>query len=372
MAPAPGRLLRSLPSRGRSPGKPARNVNSGTVMLELRFPPPHLTDDRYLADVRQIIAEVLETQRQRGNRAGNQAIIDKIGLEARFVQGEGYWGEALDYHLGLLYAHIGEPEKAAYHFDRSGTLPSGGGDLAFSDHQRASLELRRLQDLAKRRGIPSLLIASMPRSASTSLTQTLAAKLDAPLMRVSCGQIPSYFLVPRWLNCFSPGGAVLHDHFGAVPFNLMALRAGGCRQVFVRVRDPRPAAASMAKLINRRFGALAHIDFESQVVELCEQYFIPWIADWLAAAGDAGSGLKIHWLAQPSSAIADMARDVLTVLAPENPALEQYLGKPVAEVRANYATGDEEAWRKGISKSAQERLWHAIMPNVKDFLALRP
>ena len=341
-------------------------------MLELRFPPPHLTDDRYRADVRQIIAEVLETQRQRGNRAGNQAIIDKIGLEARFVQGEGYWGEALDYHLGLLYAHIGEPEKAAYHFDRSGTLPSDGGDRVFSDHQRASLELRRLQDLAKQRGIPSLLIASMPRSASASLTQTLAAMLDAPLMRVSCGQIPSYYLVPRWLNCFSPGGAVLHDHFGAVPFNLKTLRECGCRKVFVRVRDPRPAAASMANLLNRRFGVPDHIDYESQAIGLCEQYFIPWIADWLAAAGDAGTGLKIHWLAQPSSAIAEMARDVLTALAPEYPALEQYLGTDVAEVKANYVTGDQEVWRKEISKSGQERLWQAVPPNVKDFLGLQP
>jgi hypothetical protein len=341
-------------------------------MLELRFPPPHLTDDPYLAHVRLIIAEVLETKRQRGNRAGNQAIIDKIGLEARFVQGEGYWGEALDYHLGLLYAHIGEPERAAYHFDRSGTLPSDGGDQVFSDHQRASLELRRLQDLAKQRGIPSFPIASMPRSASASLTQTLAATLDAPLMRVSCGQIPSYYLVPRWLNCFSPGGAVLHDHFGAVPFNLKTLRECGIRRVFVRVRDPRPAAASMANLINRRFGAPDHVDYESQAIQLCEQYFIPWIADWLAAAGDGGTGLQIHWLAQPSSAIAEMARDVLTVLAPEYPALEQYLAKAVAEVKANYVTGDKEVWRKEISKSGQERLWQAVPPNVKDFLGLQP
>ena len=341
-------------------------------MFELRFPPPHLIDDRYRTDVRQIIAEVLETQRQRGNRAGNQTIIDKIGLEARFVQGEGYWGEALDYHLGLLYAHIGEPEKAAYHFDRSGTLPSDGGDRAFSDHQRASLELRRLQDLAKQRGIPSLLISSMPRSASASLTQTLAAMLDAPLMRVSCGQIPSYYLVPRWLNCFAPGGAVLHDHFGAVPFNLKTLRESGRRQVFVRVRDPRPATASMANLLNRRFGVPDHIDYESQVVALCEQYFIPWIADWLAAAEEPGTALKIHWLAKPPSAMAEMAREVLTALAPEYPALEQYLATDVAEVRANYVTGDQEAWRKGISKAGQERLWHAIPQNVKEFLALRP
>ena len=128
----------------------------------------------------------------------------------------------------------------------------------------------------------------------------------------------------------------------------------------------------MINLINRKFGAPDDIDYESQVIRLCEQAFIPWVADWLAAAADPATGIKIHWLAQPSSAIPEMARDVLTVLAPEYPALEQYLGADVAEVRANFVTGDAEAWRKGISKAGQEQLWPAMPQNVKDFLALRP
>jgi hypothetical protein len=212
----------------------------------------------------------------------------------------------------------------------------------------------------------------MPLSASASLTQTLAAALDAPLLRVSCGQIPSYYLVPRWLNWFSPGGAVAHDHFGAAPFNLKTLGECGVREVFVRVRDPRPAAASMATLLNRRFGAPDNADDESQIIELCERYFIPWVADWLAVAADAKAGLKVHWLAQPSGAIGDMARQVLTVLMARYPALAPCLGTGVAEVKANYVTGDEEAWRTVVSKSGQLRLWQAMPQIVKDFLALKP
>jgi len=213
-------------------------------MLELRYPPAHRLDDRHFAAVRNVIAEVSEAQQQLGYRAGNQLIIDKIGLDAQFAQDEGYWREALDYHLGLLYAHVGEPEKAAEHFERSHTHPGHGGNQVFDGHQHESLELRRRQELARQRGMPSPVIAAMPRSASASLTQTLATLFDAPLMRISCGRFPNFYLVPRWLNSFSPGGAVLHDHFGAVPFNLKTLREGGVRRVFVRVRDPRPAAAS--------------------------------------------------------------------------------------------------------------------------------
>jgi len=340
-------------------------------MLELNFPPPHRTDDRHLAAVRSVIAEVLEIQRTQGNRAGNQVIIDNIGLQARLVRDEGYWGEALNYHLGLLYAHVGDPEKAAHHFERSGTHPSDGGNQVFSDHQRDSLDLRRRQDSAMEREIPSLVIASMPRSASATLTQTLASTLDAPLMRISCGRYPNFFLVPRWLNSFSRGGAVLHDHFGAVPYNLKTLREGGVRHVFVRVRDPRSAAASAVNLSNRKYGTEDDIDYESRVIQLCEQSFIPWVAAWIAADANADTGLKIHWLARPSAAMSDAARDVLAVLSPEYPALEQYLRTSTPEVRANFVTGNEGAWRQRISHDAQARLWSAIPQNVRDLLALR-
>ena len=340
-------------------------------MFELRYPPTHRIDETHLAAVRKTIAEVLEVQRQRGNRAGNQTLIDQIGLEARLVNDEGYWGEALDYHLGLLYAHIGEPEKAAEYFERSQTHPGHGGNQVFDGHQRESLALRRRQESARQRGMPSPVIAAMPRSASASLTQTLATMLDVPLMRISCGRFPNFYIVPRWLNSFSPGGAVLHDHFGAVPYNLKTLREGGVRRLFVRVRDPRPAAASAINLSNRKFGPPDDIDHERQVIRLCEQAFIPWVASWLAAAADRAIDIKIHWLTQPSHAIPEMARDVLTALAPDYPVLEPYLRAEVAEVKANFVIGDAEAWRNGISKAGQERLWGAMPQNVKDFLALQ-
>jgi hypothetical protein len=108
------------------------------------------------------------------------------------------------------------------------------------------------------------------------------------------------------------------------------------------------------------------------VIRLCEQAFIPWVATWLAAAADPATGIKIHWLTQPSHAIPEMARDVLTALAPDYPAIEPFLRAGVAEVRANFVTGDAEAWRNGISEAGQQRLWSAMPQDVKDFLALRP
>ncbi|HLN40564.1 MAG TPA: hypothetical protein VK337_22480, partial [Xanthobacteraceae bacterium] len=79
-----------------------------------------------------------------------------------------------------------------------------------------------------------------------------------------------------------------------------------------------------------------------------------------------------HWLVQPSNAIPDMVRQVLTTLLPEHPMLAQYLGADVDEVRANFVTGDNDAWRKVVSKAGQERLWNAIPLSVKNFLGLQP
>jgi hypothetical protein len=52
-------------------------------MFALRLAPPHAIDDEYLARVRGTIAKALETRELRGNRAGNQAIINDLGVAVR-------------------------------------------------------------------------------------------------------------------------------------------------------------------------------------------------------------------------------------------------------------------------------------------------
>jgi hypothetical protein len=46
------------------------------------------------------------------------------------------------------------------------------------------------------------------------------------------------------------------------------------------------------------------------------------------------------------------------------------LNADAAEVKANFVTGDKEAWRKGLNQAGQDRLWQAIPQNVKELLAL--
>lgn len=340
-------------------------------MLEFRFPPPHLRDEEHFDAIRRVMAEVLDLQRTGGNRAANQAIVDRIGLDCSFVHDEAYHGDALNYHLGLLAAHVGEPQLTAEYIERSGTLPATGANRIFSDHQHESLDLYRRQQLARQRGMPSIVIASMRRAASASLTQTLAALLDAPIMRVSLGR--SFLLVPRWLNAFTPGGAVLHDHFGAIPFNLATLHACGVRQVFVRARDPRPAAFSAARMVERRFGSFDPARLEDHVVDLYGEFFIPWLSGWLAAASDPAGQLRVHWLLQEpvQPGVTETVRQLLESHVADYPALAPYVAAPIAEVSANFVTGNDEAWRAQIGSRGQDRLWEATPEPVRALFQLR-
>src|SRR5580698_2322119 len=93
--------------RGRSQIRFAASIQE-LLMLELHFPPPHRADE-HMVSVRRIIAEILDVQRLRGNRAANQAVIDKIGLDVMQERDEDYCREAIDYHLGILYAYIRDP-----------------------------------------------------------------------------------------------------------------------------------------------------------------------------------------------------------------------------------------------------------------------
>jgi hypothetical protein len=340
-------------------------------MLELRIPPPYANTE--IERVKQIIEYVEETQLQLGSRAANQRLIDEIGVNVSRVRNEAYCTEALDYHLGLLCAYVGNAKAAAHHIDRSNALPGSGGRKIFSDHLAESLELHRRQELAKSRSIPSVLIAAMPRSASASLTQTIGTLLDIPTMRASCGNFPEYFLMPRWFGLAASGAAVFHDHFGASLFNLRVLTDNNVNEVFVRIRDPRSAIYSWLSL-RIKVGTLnIATDFEHTLIQEYNRCFIPWLQGWIAVATKPEFGIKVHWsLYQPRrDAVADAVRGILSTLAATHASLEPYHTGDIPLVEANFVEGDDESWRRSVSPDCQKRLWEATPTEVRDLLALR-
>lgn len=317
------------------------------------------------------LAEMVEYIRSiKGNRIAGDLLVNGIGLTLDPQCDENYYREALDYQLGLLYAFLKRPEQAAEYFRRSAVLPFSGGNLVFSDSVTDSLDLHQQQLGAAARGMPSILIASMPRSASASLTQSISATLGVPVLRLSAGDFPDYVLVPRWLDILSLGGAVTHDHFGASPFNLKVLANAGWRDVFVLARDPRASSASSFNLGETMQGQSGNTA-EQSIIETALSCFIPWLNEWAEAEVP---GLRVHWLRSKdvTSNMDSVIQRMMQTLLPGGPALASFLDAPVQEIKANFVVGDDDAWRQHVGPADRQRLWDTISAKAKERMNLTP
>ena len=340
----------------------------------LRFLPNYgRPEDR--SALQDLIARSLAAQASSGSRAANQILIDGIKLEVMPTLDEEFCREALHYHSGLLYAHLEQPELAADHFEQSRTLAGTGGDVLFSEHRQQSIALESRRQVAQKRGLPTIVLASMPRSASTSLTQTIGATLDMPEMRASAGRFPNYALVPRWLSVCLSGGAVLHDHFAASPYNLQVLRQNGVREIFVLIRDPRAAASSYSRLIFRsRTAEPSAEEIDAMILTVFLKGHGLWLQKWVDLAVDPAADIKINWVLYPlvTSDIGSAMRQIFARLLPEYPALSPYMESGVAEVKSNFVVGSDEHWRSRVSDATRERMWAAMPAGIAALLDLQP
>jgi hypothetical protein len=299
------------------------------------------------------------------NRLAFTFLMDEIGVRASHNHTEAYFAEALDYLYAQLFAHADMPEKAAAHMAASGMLPGPGGIPLFADAVAESIALGHAQDEAIGRGIPAVMLASMPRSASVALVLTLAGILNAPKFRISIGPFPNPRFVPEWLRRFLRGGAVLHDHFGPSSHNIELLRGNGVHTLHVLIRDPRAAAASYAKhwtKIDPKGGGLERF---------YKTHYIPWLRGWLEA--DKSGAIAIRWIRSADvTAGPDSLRAILSSILGAD--AERFAASIAAAslVHANFVTGDPEAWRAGASRELQREMWDLLPGEIIERLELRP
>jgi hypothetical protein len=322
--------------------------------------------------VRRIATEAFAIERGRGSRAANDFVLNQIGIRGSLDNDESYFAEALRYHLGLLHAHAADPVEMARQLQQSHTMLTGESDLLFSDHVNLSYILRARQLAAIARGLPAILIACMPRSASATLTYTLARAVDIPVMHISAGNFPDRYLVPSWLNVFLEGGAITQDHFAANDFNLGVLRGRGPRDIFVLVRDPRAAARSQARHLARWRNGSSEL-LARRIERQCLAHFMPWLQAWIDCANDPDQPFRIHWLTyrevcQDPGAIL---RKIGGVLGADNKAIAAHAyTHSLEEERMHFVEGNDHAWRREVSASTRDVLWGACTPQMRALLDL--
>jgi hypothetical protein len=333
----------------------------------------HLKGQLSPRSARKITTEALAIQRGRGSRAANDFVLNQIGIHGSPDNGDSYFADAMHYHVGLLHAHSGNPTEMAPHLTHSHTMPTGESDLLFSDHVNLSYVLRDRQVAAMKRGLPPILIACMPRSASATLTYTLARAVDIPVIHISAGNFPDRHLVPSWLDMFLEGGAITQDHFAAGDFNLGVLQGRGPRDVFVLIRDPRAAARSqMHHLARGRDGGGEPL--ARRIERQCTENFIPWLQGWIDCANNKKLPFRIHWLTyhEVCRDPGAILRRIAGVLGAENKTIAAFAyAHSLQEERMHFVDGHDDAWRREVGSSSRDLLWQACTAEMKAMLDLK-
>lgn len=322
---------------------------------------------------RRIATEAVAIERGRGSRQANDFVLNHIGIRGSLDNDQSYFTEALHYHLGLLHAHAADPVEMAQQLRQSHTMPTGESDLLFSDQVNLSHVLRERQLAAMKRGLPPILIACMPRSASATLTYTLARALDIPVLHISAGSFPNRFLVPSWLNMFLEGGAITQDHFAANDFNLGVMQGRGPRDIFVLIRDPRAAARSQVHHLARgRDGSGEPL--ARRIERQCTANFIPWLQAWIDCANNKKLPFRIHWLTygEVCRDPGAILRKIAGVLGADNKAIGAFAyAHSLREERMHFVDGHHDAWRREVDSSSRDLLWQACTAEMKAMLDLK-
>jgi hypothetical protein len=319
-------------------------------------------------------AEAKEIQQREGSLRAVGYLLDKVGVGFTLDRDEGYCAEALNFHLGLLEAYSNRPEAMAEHIRLSRTMPGPEDERLFSDHVAICLAAREHQLDATARSMPAILFGCMPRSASATLTYSLAKLIDVPVLHTSIGAFPNYYIAPSWLDAFLQGGAVTQDHFMPNDFNSAVLKSRGARDVFVTIRDPRAAARSQVHWL-ARWGNTGSVSLAERIEQQCIANFIPWLQSWIDCSREPSSPLRVHMIKYQDTVrdLAGTIRQIARTLQVEFPAMTAYAeGGDVEEVRIHYNQADDEAWRSEVSERTRRKLWDACTPDIRELLNLVP
>jgi len=104
---------------------------------------------------------------------------------------------------------------------------------------------RTAQTAAIERGLPSVLLITLPKSGSIFIWKTIASSLQLPMLRVApWAQMMKEIVVPSLLEVFAEGGMTAQHHLAPSKSNIEALKNAQIKKFVLHFRDPRQAAVS--------------------------------------------------------------------------------------------------------------------------------
>lgn len=321
--------------------------------------------------IRTFVQEVREIQQIQGSRLASQFLINRVGLYPIEVCNESYYKTALDFEIALLYAHSGMQRQASELLDHNGILAAPASNYSFSDHVSQSLKIYEKTHNAARRGMPSLLICSLPKSASASLSQTLSHLTGNAVLRLSMGTFPNMALIESWVMRFTGGGAITHDHFLPSQHNLDILKRCGITRIVLQARDPRASLFSWLSMEESQQNQQEGNDYALEIYRA----LVAWLEGWIDAQSHC-PWLHIEWVMFEEYKQAPQ-QVLARILSPYSgrwrmrPIMKK-LKRMQAVDTANFRAGDDGMWRKSASDSLRAALWDALPQRVIEKMKLQP
>lgn len=251
-----------------------------------------------------------------------------------------------------------------------------------------SEDFMRRRHAGKDRGLPLILLNTLPKSASESIWNRLAEGLGMAQSHLSIGLFPDCSLLPARVQSAAEGGLIAKEHIPADSHNLRILSEQGVDRLVFHVRDPRQAALSWAHFVrddvSMRLMApiwrkvvpprdILRGDF-SELLDWCiERYLavqIAFIQAWLDVAEGNGTGPSVHFLSfehflsEPEAYIGEL----LEFFEIDR---DRFSEDGEAEV-VHLRKGQTEEWREILSPSQQERAWSMLPRAMVEHFAWQP
>jgi len=249
-------------------------------------------------------------------------------------------------------------------------------DIALNPIRSSAEEFAARRAASAARGVPTLLITTLPKSASESIWNKLAEGLGLGQCYLSLGLFPECTLVPARVRRASGGGLIVKEHVAPTAHNLDTLAANGLNRVIVHHRDPRQATLSWAHFarddIHQRLmaplwrkivppaGILAR-DLEA-ILDWCIEHYLPlliaFIRDWQAVERQRRLDMSVLFLSFEQFR-TDPDGYFGRVLDFYGIAGEHFAAAAEAEV-VHLRKGQTDEWRSVFTDAQQQRAWDRI------------
>jgi hypothetical protein len=226
------------------------------------------------------------------------------------------------------------------------------------------------------RGIPTMLITTLPKSASESIWNKLAEGLGLGQCYLSLGLFPDCTLIPARVRRASGGGLIVKEHVAPTTHNLDTLTASGLNRVIVHHRDPRQATLSWAHFarddINQRLmaplwrkivppSAVLARDLAA-ILDWCIEHYLPlliaFLRDWQAVERERRLGMSVMFLSFEQFRTNPNAY-FDRVLGFYGIAKDLFAAAAEAET-VHLRKGQVDEWRGVFSAAQQQRAWDRI------------